>query len=65
MAFRWSGIHARVHTGNGTASHSLRSGAPWPAPGWCRPLLMTGSSGSLAAVPTLRYLDLGFGKCGS
>eukprot|EP00959_Pyramimonas_sp_CCMP1952_P249768 5221588-Pyramimonas_sp.AAC.1 len=24
-----------------------------------------GSSGSLATLPTLRYLDLGFGKCGS
>eukprot|EP00959_Pyramimonas_sp_CCMP1952_P111400 2330162-Pyramimonas_sp.AAC.1 len=41
MAFRWSRTHARVQTGNGAASHSLRSGAPWPAPGWCRPLLMT------------------------
>eukprot|EP00959_Pyramimonas_sp_CCMP1952_P226095 4728099-Pyramimonas_sp.AAC.1 len=27
----------RTHTGNGAASQSLRSGAPWPAPGWCRP----------------------------
>eukprot|EP00959_Pyramimonas_sp_CCMP1952_P241021 5037364-Pyramimonas_sp.AAC.1 len=42
MAFRWFGIHARTHAGNGAASHSLRSGAPPPAPGRCRPLLMTG-----------------------
>eukprot|EP00959_Pyramimonas_sp_CCMP1952_P152193 3184226-Pyramimonas_sp.AAC.1 len=42
MTFRWSGFHARIHAGNGAASHSVRPGAPWPAPGWCRPLLMTG-----------------------
>eukprot|EP00959_Pyramimonas_sp_CCMP1952_P235094 4912621-Pyramimonas_sp.AAC.1 len=37
---RWSGSRARAHTGNGAASHLPRSGAPWPAPDWRRPLLM-------------------------
>eukprot|EP00959_Pyramimonas_sp_CCMP1952_P171723 3588496-Pyramimonas_sp.AAC.1 len=58
MAFMWFGIHAKVHTGNGAASDSLRSGAPRPAP-----TATEGSSGSLAALPTLRYLDLGLGRC--
>eukprot|EP00959_Pyramimonas_sp_CCMP1952_P107728 2252526-Pyramimonas_sp.AAC.1 len=42
MAFRWSGVPARIRAGNSAASHSLRSSAPWPAPGGCRLLLMTG-----------------------
>eukprot|EP00959_Pyramimonas_sp_CCMP1952_P246694 5156019-Pyramimonas_sp.AAC.1 len=50
MAFRWCGFHARIHAGSGAASHYLRSGAPWPAPG---------------PTDDREVPDLGFGKCGS